>query len=563
MATYYWVGGNSAGTFMGWDSLTSTASLTGANNLTWLRAFDWNNPFNWRTRTGSIPANYSYNFPLDVPGPGDIAIFGNDEFAGANQAYALPSARAPCLWGGAFGNASGATWNAGQSGGGAQFGGTFASSLANVIIKSNGGRTGTQYPFRQIGGGLANAAFGGSPNSPLHNAQLRSGITFSSTISWEDLVTTALASTGGNSRYSSLSLKTPAFNVDRGFGETYGTGLPQAPHFGKIDVKFIKNLTAVGASGSTGYVLTTVVQNNSPAELKVSGYASNISAVFPTSHMANHTAQAIDPAFWTFAPVPYLALSGLTAGVVSVIPENASGNQRQVGPQSSTVAADCLLSEMTVLPVADNKYFVQLQGKFNKALYLQDTTNIGTIPGDTGEFEPNFYIGSPLAQGLTPSVENYLTGVVFGSDGATFSAPGVWLGDSNFGDVAGLGLKVKGYFGGTSLINRMNADRAYISGWGDEINSTSSVKVGELYMKNDSVLDFAAAAQFDKWEFGKQVGSDIQGGIIFEDETATIKGSAGLRLWNDQLVFGTNRLGDGSLRGSPKVSAQVTLSDTQ
>ena len=40
---------------------------------------------------------------------------------------------------------------------------------------------------------------------------------------------------------------------------------------------------------------------------------------------------------------------------------------------------------------------------------------------------------------------------------------------------------------------------------------------------------------FDDWRFGGISGNTIIGGIGFEDETAYVKGSEGVRLWNTQV----------------------------
>jgi hypothetical protein len=61
-------------------------------------------------------------------------------------------------------------------------------------------------------------------------------------------------------------------------------------------------------------------------------------------------------------------------------------------------------------------------------------------------------------------------------------------------------------------------------------------------MSNNSVLDFASNPRFNNWLFGSVTGSasssTVVGGIVFRDETATIKGSEGLRLFNTQVVLG-------------------------
>jgi hypothetical protein len=72
----------------------------------------------------------------------------------------------------------------------------------------------------------------------------------------------------------------------------------------------------------------------------------------------------------------------------------------------------------------------------------------------------------------------------------------------------------------------------------DYIDPTVLVRIGTLGMSRDSVLNFAHEGPFDNWFFGSVTGNTIVGGIVFRDETPTIKGSAGVRLFNTQVVLG-------------------------
>ena len=90
------------------------------------------------------------------------------------------------------------------------------------------------------------------------------------------------------------------------------------------------------------------------------------------------------------------------------------------------------------------------------------------------------------------------------------------------------------------------------------IDPTVTVSIGTLGMTRNSVLDFAHEGQFDNWFFGSITGNQVNGGIVFRDETPIIRGSAGVRLFNTQIVLG-NRV---DIRTGKITNTSSTLSDT-
>ena len=68
-------------------------------------------------------------------------------------------------------------------------------------------------------------------------------------------------------------------------------------------------------------------------------------------------------------------------------------------------------------------------------------------------------------------------------------------------------------------------------------------------------MNFAANSAFDGWRFGVQNGYAINGGIIFDNDGSQIKGSVGVKLWNDTLLLnGSQFAGDASGRDGAKSS---------
>jgi hypothetical protein len=57
-----------------------------------------------------------------------------------------------------------------------------------------------------------------------------------------------------------------------------------------------------------------------------------------------------------------------------------------------------------------------------------------------------------------------------------------------------------------------------------------------LTLAERSVLDLQYAKQFDNWFFGSLTANTVAGGINFADDTCTVMGSAGVRLYNTKIV---------------------------
>jgi hypothetical protein len=166
---------------------------------------------------------------------------------------------------------------------------------------------------------------------------------------------------------------------------------------------------------------------------------------------------------------------------------------------------------------------------------------------------------NPLFQDLTGiSNPGYnLYGVIIGSvNGQTFSANNCRFGNYDSNGQTAEELKIN--FAGNVDITKMDTKRCNISAWREgQIASNATINISELILKDRSVLDFSLVESFDSWNFGTQVGTEIIGGIVFGDETCTIKGSNGIRLWNDQLIsIGNFTSSDGSKR-TGKIGATV------
>jgi hypothetical protein len=554
MAIFYWVGGSTGTTGNYSDKLGTGLSAFGASNYTWVRAFDWNNPLNWRTRTGSIPVLYTYNPASRCPSYNDTAIFGSDDYAGGYTGYQLTRAIAPCLWGGAVLSGATTTWQNGSVNADLNVLGTTIGALTELVIGYSGGRAGSQYPFSFLGvpSGFTSAAFGDRYTSALEDASAN-GFTLEPIIwgvSWSDLVTGVLGATGasagakeklGQLRLRVRTVSTPYANT--GNSNTYyyfgATGASNRNH-GVVSLDLIKNMTQVGISGAYSNVVNTFAWLRGPAEYRISGYASQINRQSPMQ------ASDISQTAPFYSPRPHFMLRGATVGTVTVSERIGS-----VLFDEQTNIAEALISPAT------NYHFVQLQNKFNRFAVMTEIYSGGSA-GSTAS--PNLRVVNPSLQdsaitgGGSPINFN---GIILGAqDGKTFSANHCVFGLVG-APTAALPLNIN--FGGNVSINKIEAEKTVLQGWKEGgIGDSSSVEIGEIYLQNQSVVDFSLVESFDNWSFGKQVGTEIQGGIIFNDETCTIKGSNGIRLWNDQLVsIGNFRGGDTSKRTGKTSTASV------
>lgn len=572
MANFYWVGGSTA-TSGAYTEGLGGAGQTGAGNCTWVRAFDWNNPLNWRVRTGNLPGSYRYEVATRCPGISamsattaiqDVAIFGSSEYnTGLGlTGYELPRAIAPCLWGGA--SAAGATtiWlGAGAGAATVNYAGTLQAGLANLMIDWKGGRTSdsvyglAQYPFSFIGlpGGFAQAADGGTEFSPLYEAQAL-GFALDPIVwagaSWESLIAAVVATGGNKERLEQLRVKTEQVStptqyvgaIDQiSFGKYTASGAANsAKNLGRVTLDLMKNFGVLSgsSSGSTANYVNTYCSLNGPAQFSLSGYANTI-----TRSCINLPAQ---PTGSNYAPRPTLGLEGIT--VVNVY------QSLHIGSFSYN---DSNIGSAVINPQTNN-YFGQVQSKFDQTAIWNEILNIGnTSGGNSASLSPNLTLHTA---GTTASLSTF-NGLYIGGPGVSVTANWFKLGTPGAVPPFSVG-RTNVYFSGNASFNKIEAAKSYISASTIiPVAENAEVKVAELFLTDGCTLDFAANTQFDNWIFGKQDGYSIVGGIIFQDEESIIKGSNGVRLFNDQMVVGAAQSQAGGKRSGAKANPPVLSVD--
>jgi hypothetical protein len=164
-------------------------------------------------------------------------------------------------------------------------------------------------------------------------------------------------------------------------------------------------------------------------------------------------------------------------------------------------------------------------GPFNSGIFLYDQYT--SLPGVEGyDYEPNILVSNP-------------------EDGVTLSANVFQV----FTEVGPYSTTTNGnaqrpwnvMFFGSANITSMSVEGAKIKAW-QKLPTDKSISITNLQMSENSQLDLVYGSQFDNWYFGSLTGTSITGantvigGINFADDTCTIKGSAGVRLYNTKIV---------------------------
>jgi hypothetical protein len=355
-------------------------------------------------------------------------------------------------------------------------------------------------------------------------------------------------STAAKNRLSKLSVRTSVItsqSTSPTNGVAYfGTESPIARNQGLVSIDCIRNTVREGASGAFFNYVKTDVYAAGPAEYRLSGYPTSIYRSTPTAE------SGVTQSYQFFAPRPHLTVVGATVGYLQ-----ANGRIGSVLLDDTTNIAAANLYPSTTF------HLLQFRNRFDRLsvlgdIYPQGVTSGGSTAGVTAD--PNLRVGSPTV--LDPVTLNQadfrFDGIVLSGGGTTFSCN--WAVFGTPGISGGQTLNVQ--FAGNSVVSRCESFNSHIKGWVDGgIADNSNVAIGELVLDQRSILDFAAVGYFDSWNFGTNLNCNVQGGIIFKDEESTIRGSNGIRLWNDQIVqMGQAFAGDGSKRQGSK-NLQPTL----
>ena len=166
--------------------------------------------------------------------------------------------------------------------------------------------------------------------------------------------------------------------------------------------------------------------------------------------------------------------------------------------------------------------------------------------------------------GLVPRKHGVFIGAVADPSARGVTANSVYIG-SYRGRGAGITLSVNGNFVANSvgLFNsQFVADSAQPTSRSVSVNTLTLWGQVTDSSLGGSLLDFAHQAQFDNWNFGYNIGNQVYGGIVsINEDQGIVRGSQGLRLWNEQLI--SQFRSSATVRGGAKTVALVQLTEPE
>lgn len=443
--------------------------------------YNWNVASNWRRRTWN-GSQWVWTVSNTIPGFNDVAGVGSVFSASL-------TCHSPLLYGGFSGGVSGGYWDDTTSGH------TFNSALASLKVQIDQDYQAT-YPFRYMGGGITGEVYDWVISTPATGSSGEylaglSGISFSI----------------ANEKTQSLKIKTQEFAGSLGNPE------------GLLQCVFVKNYSHVdgstgAASGGQGATNASIISNlfslSNAGTLVVNGGAWASFNLFPnystgiTSNPQSYIKDTVCKEIKTKSHTFFFDNS-VIAGKVHVMGGNFSPlhDMRFTG----TIDMNAVLSDAYPAGGATGGLEVN-----DSALVLDETSTYGAryplCPFIFGDYE---------GKGTSKAGQIIVKTSTQPSSGPVFPCP--WSLE----------------FAGDSKVNFIRSTNSTICA-SAQINPNSKVEIGTIVLDKSSFLDFGAYSPFDGWYIGSPTGN--AGGIFFDDESSTVVGSKGLRLWSSQSLLG-------------------------
>jgi hypothetical protein len=491
--------------------------------------YDWNYGPNWKVQ--KAPLSYTqWATSLTAPGVGDIAYVGQ-----------LFTARSALLFGGYSGGVAGSTgtcWlNAQQT-----TGTTFNSSLNsfNAQLLTPRSTTGTNYyPFPWLGGGIV----------------ADSDIYFW-TVNVDGLDSASITGTTGARAELGLTLKVAnstqiqtTGRIDRNY-DIGGVDGNNYPNYSVINLNMVpsKNFNNGGTAAcvSSLYVNTNSSNNFArSSEVGLGNITINGGAFQTISLDSGHGLTSVASGASATTAKAYKAT------LTNIVASNATVHNGDINVDKS-----CTFGTFTVRGGA-NPFYLRLSeetkegsiGYNGQQINLAgtfDTTSasnlLGWAPSTTSSaFVSGVFLYDQYTTVPTNDNYDYIPTILLGSpdDGATFTAQTVAV----FNEVSPYATTTSGNaqrpwrveFFGDANITAMSVEGTTIAAWAD-LDATKQVNISRLTMSEKSVLDLTYAPDFDNWYFGSLTGDTVAGGINFIDNTCSVLGSSGVRLYNTRII---------------------------
>ena len=548
MAKYLWVG-STASAYPG-----PMAGASAYINANLVDQYNFNKAGNWLVQViqgGQI----RWVSTSATPGGGDTVIFGGEFFGAAPglsgfESNGWTAARSPCLFGGFSGGVGNGSWS-NTSGVGA--GTSFSTPL--LVIQGDLEK-GYNFPF--LGGGLT--------GDVALWASYRDGISAAGP-GWY----VKAYSSGVRDPQANLKLKWKNFNQiwnNRPLGAAPGetAGITYTNTF-IYDFDGVKALTQIGASGACGATANFGTVSNilnfsgkGGAGLRIRSGSINTVYINPQGPGANAE------------EIQYSTYGSYNDCGVELY--NSFVKQLYINKWQATYVKGCTLGNVDVYPIAlsvtrysnppryEGQAPVEIASNIDVNATLTDILGSG-LTWSSSDYSQ--YMGNLNLQLAAPTVRINAIGDIVSSpslqsgnrhtvvvgdriSNATISIPKINI---YSGLVTGLSgsngsaTEVTGIFpympwaveyAGTVLVTTMfNYGGSIYSN--SDISPDATLNISEIYLSDTGTLDFSKRfSGFDQWLIGGLCASNgqIYGGIIFNDETGKVLGSAGVRLWNTQ-----------------------------
>jgi hypothetical protein len=493
--------------------------------------YDWNYGPNWKVaKYGSGYTNWPTS--LTAPGVGDVAYIGQ-----------IFTARSALLFGGYSGGVAGSTGTACWLNAQQTTGTTFNSSL-NVFsaqLLTPRSTTGTNYyPFPWLGGGIV-------ADSDIYFWTVNVDGLDSATITG---ITGARAELGLTLKVANQSVIKTTGQLSRNY-EVGGVDGNNYPNYSVVDLNMVTSKD---------------FNNGGTAACKSSLYVSGEYPGGPfasASEVGHGNITVYGGGFLNLTIENHFGLSGTATGASATIArphkitlKNIVATQANVQNGDINIDKSCTFGTFTVRGGA-NPFYPRLSEEtkggevgyngqqINLAGTFNSTTSSNLLgwapPSASGPFVSGVFLYDQYTTVPTNARYDYIPTILMGSpdDGATFAAQSVAV----FNEVAPYSATTSGNaqrpwrieFFGDAIITSMSVEGTTITAWGD-LDPTKQVNIATLSMAEQSVLDLRYAKQFDSWYFGSLTGDTVAGGINFHDDTCTILGSAGVRLYNTKII---------------------------
>jgi hypothetical protein len=492
--------------------------------------YDWNYGPNWKVAKYPLPYT-QWATSLTAPGVGDVAYVGQ-----------LFAARSALLFGGYSGGVAGSTgttlWLNAQQTTGTTFNSSLSTFSAHLLTPRS--TTGTNYyPFPWLGGGIV-------ADSDIYFWTVNVDGLDSATITG---ITGARAELGLTLKVSNGTHLQTTGQLNRNYavGGVDGNGYP---NYSVVDLKMVtsKGFNNGGTAACISSLSVNAASSSSNAAKSSEVGLGNITingGSFQTISLDNGIGLT------SAAGASATVAKAYKATLTNVVALNTNVHNGDINVDKS-----CTFGTFTVRGGA-NPYYLRLSeetkegsmGYNGQQINLAGTFNstsasnlLGWAPGTTSSpFVSGVFLYDQFTTVPTNDNYDYIPTILMGSpdDGATFTAQTVAV----FNEVAPYSNTTSGnaqrpwrveFFGDVN-ITAMSVEGTTIAAWQD-LDASKQISISRLTMAEQSVLDLTYASQFNNWYFGSLTGDTVAGGINFNDDTCTVIGSAGVRLYNTRII---------------------------